>query len=237
MAIERTNRFIVPIKPVSQDSSNITVVILASTPNPRMKTMPPVSLMTVDKQHNVLDLQVESIVAAYPQAQIVLVAGHDIGQVVDRRPKNVRIVENPLYEMTGEVDELRLGLNNVTTEHVIIIDGNVIFNAAAIKQLRGHGSCTLVDRSNQIDKDCLGVISNNSKIENIAFGVQDKWCYITYLQNKEFTILRRFINVRSRGKLCVFESLNYVTSHGGLIYAVGQSGGYLRKINTSKDLA
>ena len=73
MTLERGNRFVVPIKPIQTDSANTTAIILASMPNQRMKTMPAVSLMSVDKQHTVLDLQVESILAVFPKAQIVVV--------------------------------------------------------------------------------------------------------------------------------------------------------------------
>lgn len=230
------NRFILPIKPALTDSSNISVVILGSIPNDRMKTMPAVSLMMVNKQQSVIELQYESISAAYPKSEIILVSGHDSQQVIDKRPKRIRIVENQLFQECGEIEELKLAVNNVTTDSILIIKGNTIFDSNAIKQLRNHGSCTMIDRKDQMTKDSLGVISNSSKLENIAYGIEDKWCYTTYLEGKEFSMLRKFVNMRAKSKMCLFEALNYIVSNGGLIYCVGQHEGYLRQILSPKDV-
>jgi hypothetical protein len=230
------NRFTVPTKPKLGDTSNITAVILSSIANDRMKTMPPVSLMMVDRQHTVLDVQIEAIRTVFPKCEIALVVGHDAQQVIDKKPNYVRVIENVNHETLGEVEELRLAINNCVTDNIILISGNCIFNANALQHLRGHSSCTLVDKKNQIDKDSLGVISNGGRVENIAYGVQDKWCYITYLESREQTILRKFVSVRNRSNLCMFEGINYVLSNGGQIYAIGQQDGYLRRVTSGKDL-
>lgn len=233
---QKYNRFVVPIKPAYKDSSNVTAIVLGSIPNDRMKTMPAVSLMMVNKQQSVVELQFESISAAFPKSEMILVVGHDGQQVIEKRPKQMRIVENQLYEQCGEVEELKLAINNVTTDAVLIIKGNTIFDSKAIKQLRNHGSCTMIDKKDQMTKDALGVISNGSKIENIAYGVEDKWCYTTYLEGRELKILRKFVNMRIKSKMCLFEALNYIVSNGGLIYCVGQQEGYLRQILSPKDV-
>lgn len=233
---ENINRFTVPTRPKVSNSANVTAIILASIANDRMKTMLPVSLMMVDKQNTVLDSQIDSIRTVYPKCEIILVVGHDAQQVIDKKPANVRIVENTNYDSAGEIEELRLAINNVTTDNILLINGSCIFNAKALQHLRGHSSCTLVDKNNQIDKDSLGVISNNGRAENIAYGVQDKWCYISYLEAREHAILRKFISVRNRCNLCLFEGINYILTHNGLIYSIGQQDGYLRKITSGKDL-
>lgn len=234
--MNQNNRFTVPIKSKTNDSSNTTVLILASIPNDRMKTMPSVSLMMVDKQNNVIDIQVEAIRTVYPKSDIILVTGHDATQVIEHRPTCVRIVENQMYETRGENEELRLALNNSTTDNILIISGNCIFNANALQHLKNHASCTLIDKNNQIDKDSLGVISNNSRVENIAYGVMDKWCYITYLEAREVRIIKKFASAKNKANMCLFEAINYVTSHGGIINTVGQQNGYLRRITSSKDM-
>jgi len=230
------NRFTVPIKKKSNDSSNVTVVLLASIPNPRMKTMPSVSLLNIDKQHNVIDIQVEAIRAAYPKSDIILVTGHDSNQVIAKRPNGVRIIENQLYNDCGENEEIRLALNNSITECILLINGNCIFNASCLQQLRGHGSCTLVDTKGQMDSDSIGVIANGSKVENLAYGIESKWCYVSYIEGKEYDLLKKFSSLRNRSNMCMFESINYIVSNGGVIYTVEQNAGYLRKISSSKDI-
>ncbi len=230
------NRFTVPIKSKSIDSSHVTAIILASIPNPRMKTMPSVSLLSVDKQHNVIDIQVESIRASYPKADIILVTGHDANQVISKKPDGVRIIENQSYNDSGENEEIRLALNNSITESILLINGNCIFDAACIQQMRNHGSCTLVDVKDQIDSDSLGVISNGNKVENIAYGIEKKWCYVSYIEGREYTLLKKFASLRNRGNMCAFESLNYIVSNGGTIYTIEQRAGYIRKISSSKDI-
>jgi hypothetical protein len=229
-------RFTVPTRPKQNDSSNTTAIVLASIPNERMKTMPPVSLMMVDNQHNVLDLQIEAIRMVFPKCEIALVVGHDAQQVIDRKPHGVRVIENQSYDTAGETEELRLAINNCTTDNILFINGSCVFNSAALQHLRNRSSCTLVDKTNQIDKDSVGVISHNDRVENIAYGVQDKWCYMTYLEHREHMILKKFVSIKNRANLCAFEGINYVLNHGGIIYSVGQTNGFLRKISSGKDL-
>lgn len=232
----KIGRFTVPIKK-PKDSSNVTCIILASMSLQGMKSMPSISLMSINKQQNILDVQIESVIATFPKAEIILVVGHDSNDVLNHKPKFVRAVENLLFDERGEGEEIRLSLNNTTTDSVLLIGGNCVFNSDAIQQLKGHGSCTLIDGKGQIDKDSLGVIHNNNRVENIVYGVSDKWCYITYLEGRELSLLRKFVSMRNRSNMCMFEAINYIINNGGVIYTVKQNNGFLRRICSSKDVA
>lgn len=232
--IHKITRHTVPLK--NNKPKSTTVILLASSPNEGMRTMPSVSLINVDGQHNVLDIQYEAINIAYPSSDIILVSGHDSHAVMNKKPKQIRMVDNQLFESAGDVEELRIGLNCSIGDSALIADGKCIFDAKAISQLQGHGSCTLIDVKKQISEDSIGVIFNNTKVESFAFDMPHKWCYITYLEGRELEILKKFVAIKSKSNLCLFEAMNHVINRGGLVRPVMQSHGFVRRISSRKDL-
>lgn len=226
---------IVPIISNKSDSSSITVLILGSIPCDRMRTVSSVSMLPINAQQNVLDIQLEAIKTVFPKCEIVMTVGHRKEEIIRKKPSYVRIVENLNYESLAQNEDLRLGVNNITTKNTLIFPGNIIFDSSAIQQFKHNKSMTLFDKNNQFNDNSLSVIDNNGVLENITYGLPKKWTYMTFLVEKELSILRKIVNTKSKEKYCLHESINYVASRG-TIYTCPQSNGNMRKITSIKDI-
>lgn len=220
------SRFVTTTKTKPKDSSEYTVLILASVPGERMRTAPGIGLFPVDNTY-LLDLQYKAIREVFPKGDVILISGASIGQIIERCPKGLRILENQNFLGSGETEELRLGLNACVTESVILLCGNVCTDTTALAQIKTRHSSILIDSNNFCEKE-IGVTHNNSKAEHLSFGIPDKWCGLLHITGHELTQIRKFANIRTKSDAFLFDAINFSLSHDGLIYTVNNKGSVRR---------
>jgi len=223
-------RFITTTKVPPSDSARYTVVLLSSLPIGKSMYGTPVSLYPINSKETVLDIQYQAIKTVFPKSDIYIITGFNTLQVVNRRPLGLRVLENQNYEHGGEVEELRLGLNIINTPSIITISGNMIFNDEALNQIRTKHSSILVDSTIEND-NIVGTITDNAKLENISFGIPNKWCGISHFTGKELESLKSLANIKSKANLCMFELINtLVHNRNGIIYTINHIAGYIKRI-------
>ena len=224
------NRYITTTKNKQIDSGKYSILILASIPYEKMSYGPPVSLYQINAAQKLIDVQLEAISTCFPKSDIFMIAGHGISQIIPYKPKNLRVIENQKFEETGEVEELRLGLNSIVTESVITISANMIFNDITLNQVKTGHSSILVSSKIEEDGSVGTIVNTKSRLTNMGFGIPNKWCYISHFTGKELDILLNFVNTRSKANLCMFEAINSVINRHGLIYTVEHNNGLLKRI-------
>lgn len=224
------NRFITTTKAKPADTSIYSVCILASIPQERMLYSPPISLYPIDSYNTVLSYQYKTIRSVFPKSNIFLVVGHNAHQVIPKCPKDVHIIENQKYTEFGEAEEIKIAINATITESVILISGNMVFDDKTLAQIKTSHSSVLVDKRTE-DDGAIGIIENNSKLENMAFGLSNKWCYISHFNGKELDILRNVCNTKTKSNLCNFEVINTVINRNGIIYTVQRGDGFIQRIH------
>jgi len=228
-----TNRFTIPIKPSMRQSLDVTVIILTSSHNSRIQSYGAISLMMVDAYHNILDTQVDAINSVYPKSDIIITSRSHSREIAFKKPKNVRLVEIH-DDSPGEVSDLRIALNISISSTVIVVDGNMIFNADAIKSIKNKGSCTLVEDSTK-NTGSLGVTTDGRRVEHIAYGIPNTWCHMTSFCGKELELLYKYCSKKSKSNLCLFECINNITANGGSFSYI-KNQGYSRRIAGPKDV-
>lgn len=224
------NRFITTTKTKPGDSDKYSIVLLASLPQERMVYGPPISLYPVQGYNCVLEMQYHVIRTVFPYGHIYIVVGHNASQIINRCPKDIHIIENQRYEEFGETEELKLAINATITDSVITIGGNMVFDEQILTQAKTIHSSVIID-SESTDDGAVGVINNHSRLENLAFGLPKKWCYISHLMGKELDAMKSFVNTKSKSNLCMFEAINAITSKRGIIYTVERNKGLLQRIH------
>lgn len=208
-------RFIAPTKsPLYKNG--LSVIILSSSPNYRMKSYGPQSLWKDKYGTTILNNQVEIIRMCHQQSEVIFVGGFEIDKIIKNKPLGLRVVENQLYEETNEVEEIRLGLNNALYERVLLLFGDLYFNYDLIKDFQLKKSSLVVDQQKQMLSDDIGVTIVDNKATILSFGVDDaKWCRIAYLQDKELKLLKNFVNDRDNRKLFLYEAINHILDKNG----------------------
>ena len=109
-----------------------TFIIIADSPNARMRSYGPTSLLNVGNK-KLIDIQVLEIIKYFSNYEIILCTGFEsdkINRYIKSRYKNINIrtVENQNYDTTNSCETLRLALNNITNDNIFILDGNLIFD-------------------------------------------------------------------------------------------------------------
>lgn len=177
-----------------------TFIILADKPMPNYKKLGPVCCMQY-KQGILLDKQVEEILRFDKNAEIVLVVGFD-GEIVTQRlcNRNIRIVENPNYNSTGDAESIRLGLNASSGNSIFIQCGLSLISHSELIPL-SHNNSLLVNKERTKN---IGVVADGHRALSFSFKAKNSWMNICFLKNTEN--LRSKINIVNKN-LAMYEVL------------------------------
>lgn len=190
----------------------ITVVLLCDSPGYRMKSYGPVSLITLGNK-KLIDIQISTIKKVFKNFEIVICLGFDADKIckyVKSKYKNIniRIVENQLYNSSNSCESLRLSLNNICNNQVIICDGNLLINSLSLSLVNKNESCVLVEK-NPCETLEIGLNIDNNIAQHFSFGAKYTWSEIIFLHGQDIIeCLRRIVSSYESKTRFIFESIN-----------------------------
>lgn len=221
----KETRYIVPIKRKKEpkkQQENYNIILMSGSISYKMKSYGPKCLIDMQDGSSLLYHQIKTIKNNLPQSEVILVIGFGADKIIKKKYEGIRIVENQLFNDSGEIEQLRLALNNRTSNKVLILHGDLFFNDTFINDLE------LLDRSlmfcNQDKNFELGLIDYKEKITNICYSSENKWCEAVYLTGKELDLFEKFCNNRKSSKLYMFEGLNKIIDKSAKFYKKDMSG-------------
>jgi len=219
-------------------SENMSVVIPAAGMGYRMKSYGPKALTQLTKKTTLIDRQIQIIKGLYPKSEIVVVVGFEYEKIIEKTKKyNIRIVINPIHDKTNVLYSTGLGIQACTSREIMIIYGDLIFNEYAIKGIRGPKSRAVVDDSQQMRRDEVGLnVLKDGEISNFAYGLENKWCQIAYLHGIELSIFEELSLKKERSQWLGYEGLNHVIENGGEIFSHKPKNMSIVEIDVIKDL-
>jgi len=222
------------------DDSRLSVIILAAGMGKRLKSYGPKCLFGLGNK-TIIERQIDTILHIFPKSDIFIVVGFESNKirtkVKDKYP--VRIVYNPIWEETNVMFSAALGLQALTTTNVLLIHGDLVFNAEALYGITNRGSRLLVDTSRQLSGDEVGLIfeQNSNLVTNISYGLPIKWGQIAYLEGKEFKTFEKVAyNYDLTSRWFLYEGLNRIIESKGRLRIHAPNGLQLEDIDTMKDL-
>lgn len=205
-------RNVQPIKNTAKQK--ISVIILAAGMTSGGKYLGNKSLLPLTNKKTILETQIEAINKAFPNIEIVLVSGFEGDRVMNHCGNNVICVENERYKETNTTRSLGMGLRAATSDKVVVIYGDVVFNHIALNKLDTSSSTVLYNDT--LDHPSVGcVINKEGKLENLMYGVGQEWIQIFSLVGRELEQMRGIAWDRRNEKLLGFEAINKVVSNGG----------------------
>ena len=229
--MEQINRFSIKTKS-DTDRFHSTVIICGAGSLFRMKTFGPKGLFP-HKNGTLLDEQIRCAKAVNHSADIIVTVGH-MADKVYRQNYQVRYIENQLYENTGIAEEIRLALNAVTSQHVIIVDGDICFDIHAMKALVYSGESALFETASGMPDEEPGIVSNKDGVSNLAYDINPKWGQMCVLSNNELRIAKKVLGSRDKSHLIFHEIINIIISKGGKFKTVRCKDSLVSKINSPK---
>lgn len=180
------------INPKSKDNQKkselVSVLLLAENHGYRMKSYGPISLVNVGET-TLLEHQIQAISSAFVNFEIVLCSGFETNKIYSFIKSKfgpsikIRIVENQVYYHSNCCESIRLCMNNVMTDNLIICGGGVLLTSSYLKSLDLKQSSIVYQDKTENNLFDVGVITNrNNKLESLSLAVKDKcWTELMYL--------------------------------------------------------
>jgi choline kinase len=215
--MQKSKRFITSAKFNNERllDEKITIILLAENYGYRMKSYGPISLIELDGK-TLLEHQVDAIKSVFVDFELILCSGfetHKIYHFIQSKfPEscNIRIVENQIYFHSNCCEGLRLCMNNTMSNKILVCGGGVILTSDYLRILNLKKSSILTQSGDRQNAFEVGVISNDSKLENMTLAIKDNvWTETLYLAGEN--IVKSFYNIVSKPELknkFLFEAIN-----------------------------
>lgn len=203
----------IPIKRGGK-TQKTSVILLSDQKDVRIRNLLPLPLLDVSKKIHLLDIQIAAIRASFADdVEIIICCGLDPDMVSSYCKSkynsiNVRIVENSQYEETNNAESLRLCLNNINNDSIMVCEGSLLLYPEVLN-IKKRENFLLLQRAESLNLD-IGIVNDNKqKITNISYGLPNKWAEIFFLNGHENieAVRRKAVEKESKKKL-IFEILN-----------------------------
>jgi len=201
----------------------------------RMKSYGPKSLIQLNTpNHTILNNQLKVIKKLFQKYIVILICGFQSDKIMNDVPQNIIVIENERYLTTNVVRSLSIGLRATTGKHVLIVDGDLVFNYYALN-CNFDESCMIIDNGT-MSSDGVGCIVQNDYVENMSYDLDNKWGQIVYLTGKELDLFKCFCWDSNNEKKFGYEGLNEVIKQGGKFKAIYPRHSKIIHINKSADI-
>ena len=225
------NRFTTSIKHEGygkSPESPLSVIIPVAGMAHRMKSYGPKCLLPINRRYSILDKIILNIQNTFPFSEIIVVVGFEADRVIKTLSRKIRIVENSNYKTASIVESLRLGINNSVNDNLLIVYGDLIFNAGCLNDITKHGSSMIIDTKDKFDDEEIGVTVVDAMVTRFAYGLETKWSHIAYLDE--------LCQDKTNNKMYPFELFNTVLTDGGSFRSVEPKGMNIKEIDSLKDM-
>jgi choline kinase len=194
-----------------EKDSLVCYVLLYCRPIPRNKGLGPRCLFDYDDK-TLLEKQVEEIKSINQEKEIILYSGLCFNKIFKQRTSDYRILDNPFFEETGSVEDIRLSVANSISKKFIFISDTYLSTKKDLLELSKE-SKIVTSKKNISD---VKVIANGNLCKNINYTSGKNHLTGTFsLMGEELILFEKYLNKEyNRNKLYI-EMLNFVIDCGG----------------------
>lgn len=225
-------------KPI-KESDLITVFLLCDNPGYRMKSYGPLSLVDINNT-KLIDHQIQSIHKVFKNYELVVCVGFDAEKICKHirnkygKYKNIRLVENQLYNFSNSCESLRLCLNNTLNKKILICDGNLFINPNSLHLINTDKSCALFEKDPCENLEIGFNKDDFNLIQHFSYGARYTWSEIFYINGDNIVeSLRKIIVSYDSKTRFIFEAINELIKMQYEIKAI-QNPNKIIKINNIK---
>lgn len=147
---------------------------------------------------------IEKIKLSFVSPDIVVVTGIYNKEYLNVK-KDFRIVQNQLPFDTGEIEQVRIALNNTINKKIVILKQECQFNCDLIKKGIKSYKKFVIDGNNEENP---GMIIQDNLVNNISFGLKNNFGDMLYINNQEEII--EFIEKSHNRNKKLHELVNYL---------------------------
>ena len=213
-----------------------SIIIPAAGMGYRMRSYGPKPLIRLDANQNIIQRQIKIIQNNFTNYEIVLVTGFESDKLMKNTPDFLIKVENENYEKNNVVRSIGMALRAATTDKIVIIYGDLVFNEEAISNFKFEQSCIMIDESETMGEEEVGCNICDGSIEQMLPDMPNKWGQISFFIDKELSLLKKISWDKNKSHYFGFEAINEIIDRGGDFKAVSPEGAKITDVDSSKDL-
>ena len=210
-----------------------SIIIPAAGAGAKMRSYGVKSLLKLSPYITLVEYQIDIIKKLFKSCEIILVAGFEADRLMGNTPGIIH-VENEKFEETNIMKSLGMGLRACTTENIVIVYGDLMFNEEALKVNFENESFLILDKDTMTENE-IGCTIHNHYVEHMFYDLPQKWAQIAYLVGKELKLFRQMAWNKNNNNLFCFEVLNEIIDKGGKFRAIEPKGIKANDIDTTKD--
>jgi len=187
-----------------------TFIILAAGVNKTRGQSGCKSMIEINKDEKLIDVQINIIKKFNITADIVLATGFQSNTLIShvfKKHSEVRVVENKNYKETTPLESLRLSLNCSLPQDTFIIYGDRIFNNKTIS-FSDMSKPNIVACDKNRNKNSAGLVYQNNKLKRITYGAKRGWGQIFYIPESLFETFRNIVNNCKKKYYNIFDIIN-----------------------------
>lgn len=219
----------------TKKSIKLSVVIPSAGEGVRMRTYGPRSLLPIGNK-TLIQHQCDIVKENFIHSDFILVAGYDATRLMNKAPEYIVCIENERYSETNVLRSIGMGLRAAKHDHVLIFYGDLVFNEQ-ILDFPLDCSCIVFDEgSKEVSESEVGCTVSNDSLENIFYGLPNRWTSMVYLMGKELSLMKTIAYDKQKEKLFGWEAINEIMVRGGEFRAFSPKGAKSTDIDSSKDL-
>lgn len=206
---------------IAKKNDNISIIIPCAGFSDEIKNhQMPKALIGLSDTATIISRQIEIYKKLYPTADLIVVAGYGIEQMMNYLPRYTRVIENPDFENTGVLRSIALGLMACNTRAALISYGDLVFTKETVKNMFTNQSKIIVYPEIERSSGEFGVNeTEDGNIRYLAYGLPKTWAQIAYLNGVELERFKKECYGQLGKNRLVSEALNGVVSRGGNIVA------------------
>ncbi len=231
MSNEATRHVATTQRPYKQKYS---IIIPAAGAGTRMKSYGPICLLKMGST-TILERQLNIIASTFNDYEIIVVGGFEAQKIQKTLPESIHFIENRHFEHTSVIHSISLGLTKATTNNVLIVYGDLVFNPATLVMPIYNTSALLI--SNEMKKDEVGCVVQDNIVQNMMYDLTPKWSQIAFITGKELKSFKHLVTTESCSRLLGFEVINKIINQGGIFHTVTSKDSHIIDVDTSKDIA
>jgi len=191
------------------------IIIPAAGMGRRMKSYGPKALLPIDNKTSILSRQLEMIKTIFPHSNVIVVCGFEANKLMKACPDNTIQIENENHEQCNVVRSIGMGLRACTTDNVVIIYGDLVFNYRALEVLNVQRSSLLTGKKVMKEEEVGCVVNEQQEIEHMMYGLPIRWGQIGFFTSKELAMLKRICWNSENYRMFGFEAINQIISARG----------------------
>ena len=212
-----------------------SIIIPAAGMGYRMRSYGPKPLIRINQEKTIVQNQIEIIKNNFVNPEIILVCGFEADRVMKNTPTDIIKIENENYEKTNVLRSIGMGLRAATSDRVLIVYGDLVFNNEAIKNLKLENSCIAIEQSYMSDEE-VGCNISDGFVEQLLPDIPNKWAQIMFLMDKELDIFRKVSWDKNKSQYFGFEAINETIEKGGRFKSCTPNKAKITDVDSSKDL-